>query len=421
MTSDRKATATEFVHDAVQAYYDVYTDIVIEQTRNALQRDWGYTALNPGETLEPTRSDATEPGGVFAIPPGTGTGSVHTALHVTDVLTTIQERTPAQVLTTPASTRPTDTPLSLHVPCFESTAAARVYDLLTDDLGFEDITVTFNGATGYTVTVRDAAARTLPDDERGGVAAYVRGDLDADAVTGREHVTLPDPGTNRVEEHITLGTHGWGERVREQCAAVTGRVTSSTPGTVDRRGVIRDLTGLPGVSARTARHAVETISENPDAFAAGIVDLNDAVYDVVLGMADQVLTEHSAPVRLASTTGPGMYSPAPGSVNAATGLRVCRVPPELLLDAGFDPYTDGAVHWERVPGVPGTVTIELTGTTPPSLPVIAAVRDTTVDHAAGRDGMIPVSPGAEVTVPVGTAVYSAAKGYVEKLEFTNTA
>ncbi|WP_143420956.1 DNA primase small subunit domain-containing protein [Halorubrum halodurans] len=413
--STRAEQAEEFVHDTVQAYYDVYTDLVIEQTRNALQRDWGYTPLDRDTDTARAPGPGDEPGDVFSIPDTSPGRCVHTDLHGTDVLTAISTRTPAQVLTAPVTTS-NHSPVVLHVPYFNSRPVARAYEVLTSDLGFEDVTVTFNGATGYTVTVRDAATRRLTRGERESVASYVRGDLDADAVTGREHVSIPGSGPERVEERITVTTHGWGDRIRDRCGEVTDRVTASTPGTPARRAVIRDLTGLPGVSPRTAQRAVESIAGNPRVFKAGIVDMNDAVYDVVLGVADRVLDELGVPVRLASMTGPGMYCTAPGSVNAATGLRVCRVPRERLLDAEFDPYTDGAVHWERVPGVPGTVPVVPTDTAPPTLPVITAREDGTGSYGAGGDCVVPVTPGEIVTVPTGTAVYGAAQGYAEIVE-----
>jgi DNA primase small subunit len=211
-------------------------------------------------------------------------------------------------------------------------ALGRLLDLLTEDFGFEDLTVVFSGGRGYHVHVRDPGVAGLSSPARREVVDYVRGEVEFDDLVRTE--TVAGAGRSTPAEKRTLPTEGgWGGRVQAELATFVEELLAADEETATER-----LLAVDGVGEKRAAAALRAVRNNPDAVAAGNVDVHPAFLTVARQVAADAVDRQSAPIDEPVTTDVRRLIRAPGSLHGGSGLTVERIDRDAL--DSFDPLRD---------------------------------------------------------------------------------
>jgi len=266
-------------------------------------------------------------------------------------------------------------------------ALVRLLDFLTDDFGFEDLTVVFSGGRGYHVHVRDEAVLDLDSDARREIVDYVRGiGLDFDALVSEEAVG-GTAGRSTPAQKRTLPTEGgWSARAHRYVVSYVEDLLAA-----DEDEALARLQEYEGIGEGKASAALHAARRNTDQIRAGNIDVHPAFYELAKQLVAEVVASDSAPIDEPVTTDTNRLIRLPGSLHGGSGLVVRRIPRAEL--AGFDPLVDA---------VPETfvgheITVEVTEGGPVEL---------------GGD-RFTVQEG-ETTVPEYAGVFLMARGRAEK-------
>jgi DNA primase catalytic subunit len=209
----------------------------------------------------------------------------------------------------------TGTDIVIRIENTTPSVASTAVTLLEDDLGFTDTTTAFTG-DGYDIYIHDTHVQDLDADKRTAITRYIRGDVDIDAVIGGERIDTPRIDRTVLEQHVTLSRNGWGKRARARCRELTRGVTGS-----DEDGCSA-IERIDGVDAATAKAAAEMIRQHEDAFAAGVIDLSEAVFTVGRCVVKETLEQTGVGCARDVTDAGNSLRPAPGTFNAETGVEI---------------------------------------------------------------------------------------------------
>jgi len=212
-------------------------------------------------------------------------------------------------------------------------ALFRLLDFLSDDFGFEDLTVVFSGGRGYHVHVRDPAVRPLSRAARREVVDYVRGiDVEFEALLRSE--TVAGLGRKTPTEKRTIETAGgWGRRVHEHIEAVVDELIE-----IDEAEAIDRLQAYDGIGPGKAESALRAARNNREGIAAGNVDVHPAFFGLARQLAAEAVADQSAAIDEPVTTDTHRLIRLPGSLHGGTGLQVTPIDEADL--AAFDPLAD---------------------------------------------------------------------------------
>ncbi|PSQ42908.1 DNA primase catalytic subunit PriS, partial [Halobacteriales archaeon SW_7_68_16] len=176
-------------------------------------------------------------------------------------------------------------------------ALVRLLDLLTDDLGFADLTIAFSAGRGYHVHVRDPSVQDLEREQRREIVDYVRGiGIDPDALVDSE--TVAGRGRKTPANKHTLRTSGgWGRRAARRLRQVTAKLADADDGAALER-----LRSYDGIGESRAESILGAIRTNREAIAAGNVDVHRDFTHFARQVIEETVTAESSHIDEPVTT-----------------------------------------------------------------------------------------------------------------------
>jgi DNA primase small subunit len=212
-------------------------------------------------------------------------------------------------------------------------ALIALLDFLTDDFGFEELSVVFSGGRGYHVHVRDDGVLGLSREERREVVDYVRGlGIRFDGLVKKE--TVAGLGRKTPANKRSLSVNGgWSRRVHAQMIELIEELNR-----LDEDDAITRLCEFDGVGQGKARAALHAVQSNQEAVMQGNIDVHSAVYSVSKHLLERARATNAAPIDEPVTTDVNRLIRLPGSLHGGTGLVVTRIPIQELTQ--FDPLED---------------------------------------------------------------------------------
>lgn len=209
----------------------------------------------------------------------------------------------------------------------------RLVAILTDDFGFEDLSLAFSGGRGYHVHVRDRAVHGMGREQRREIVEYVRGNgvdleslLETEAVGGMGRKT---PTSRR-----TLPTDGgWGRRVVARIDAFVDDLLS-----MDEADALEYLQTFDRVGEKSATAVLNVVEGNTEQVRSGNVDVHPAFLPVARRLVQETVEGEAAYIDEPVTTDTHRLIRLPGTLHGGSGLVVTPLEPEEV--SSFDPLTD---------------------------------------------------------------------------------
>lgn len=192
-----------------------------------------------------------------------------------------------------------------------------IYTKLSDDLGFDDITVTYNGNTGFIIRVSDDSIQNLSESGRADIANYVSGD----SFDIEEFPKNTETGKAAVgSEQVVMLAGGWYGDFYPEFIEFLEQTRE-----LDKEKAVTKLKEYPGVGQKTAEGVYETLEERFEPIIAGNIRSDNGIKKLAGGFAEEFMEGRSAYLEVAESKDREATTQFERSLNGDTGFRVLGV------------------------------------------------------------------------------------------------
>lgn len=274
-------------------------------------------------------------------------------------------------------------------------------EVLTDEFGFEDLTVVFSGGRGYHVHVRDDSVQELTRSARNEIVDYLTGtNIDFEYVTTEYPFGIP------VKHYDGLfpQSAGWGRTYRDYLMETFEEMHqdileifeqhSDDEITTKTTQLLKDKYDISNIGTERTKMIVRvfTDEENYEELRLGNLLVAPAMKIMAKQLLEQAIEQEHLEIDEPVTTDTNRLIRLPGSLHGGSGMRVTRIDYENIED--FTPLTDA---------IPEAFT---------NNEVQISVEDTVESYIGGEK---TVYEAGEHTVPEYEAVHLICRGDATKL------
>lgn len=220
------------------------------------------------------------------------------------------------------------------------TELLKLIDILENDLGFDDMMITFSGNRGYHVHIHDEDVRSLGKNSRRQIVDYIRGiGFEMDSILIESETGKGVSGNkNSKTIHSIDQSGGWGKRVHDSFQRYLDEFMLNDDISTEEK--VEELTKYDGVSEKRAKAAVNSFKASSNALRQGRLSPHPAGKPVMKEYANMVVEDQSAHIDEPVTTDINRLIRLPKSLHGGSGLQVTPIGSSKEDVEQFDPLTD---------------------------------------------------------------------------------
>lgn len=223
----------------------------------------------------------------------------------------------------------------------------KLVEVLTTDLGFEDVQVVFSGGRGYHVHIRDESVQEMSRSARNEIVDYLTAtNVEFEHITTNHPFEFPVPQFNGLYPQSA----GWGKKYHEYLQETLSALHDDIHSIYDSHeeskaadevaGLLKDEYNVSNIGTKRAKTLVRVFTD-PERYAkvrAGNLTAAPTVKILAKQLLQHAREDLGVEIDEPVTTDINRLIRLPGSLHGGSGLRVTRIPADDV--SGFEPLVD---------------------------------------------------------------------------------